>query len=238
MLDLAVVLTLAQTCAPQAAPQTLAAIAHAESRFDALAIGVNCGPRSARRPQDRADAVRIARDLLARGADLDLGLAQINSGNLAWLGLTVETAFDPCRNLAAAARALSSYRPTGDRPSDRQAALRIALSRFNTGRPDRGFYNGYVARVEASAAQLGLTAPQGAVLARGRAPFPVSPPTPLRGGGRPRLRRQPGGGRTGFRLRQCEGAASERGGPADRQHRAAVDRRVSCSVPPGAFLRG
>lgn len=37
---------------------------------------------------------------------VDVGLAQINSSNFAWLGLTMETAFDPCRNLAAGAAVL------------------------------------------------------------------------------------------------------------------------------------
>ena len=49
MLDLASVLALSQSCAPSVAPQTLAAIAHVESRFDPLAIGVNGnGSRPAR----------------------------------------------------------------------------------------------------------------------------------------------------------------------------------------------
>lgn len=160
MLDLAIILSLAQACAPTTAPETLAAIAYVESRFDPLAIGVNRGPRPSRRPQDRADAVRIARDLLARGADLDLGVGQINSGNLAWLGLSVEDVFDPCRNLAAAAEVLrAGYRPAGDRPHQRQAALRTALSRYNTGHPERGFRNGYVGRVEAAAVRLSLALP-------------------------------------------------------------------------------
>ncbi|QTC88438.1 lytic transglycosylase domain-containing protein [Brevundimonas pondensis] len=155
MLDLATILILAQTCAPQAAPRTLAAVAYAESRFDPLAIGVNRGPRPARRPRDAGDAARIARDLLQRGANLDLGVAQINSDNLDWLGLTPEAAFDPCRNLAAAAVVLQAgYRPQeGETP---QQSLRVAFSRYNTGHPGRGFRNGYVARVEAAAEALGL----------------------------------------------------------------------------------
>lgn len=160
MLDLAAVLSLAQACAPSVAPQTLAAVAYVESRFDPLAIGVNRGPRPARRPRDRAEAARVAQSLLARGANLDLGLAQINSDNLAWLGLSVADAFDPCRNLAASATVLrAGYRPTSSEPAHRQAALRVALSRYNTGHPERGFRNGYVARVEAAAARLSLTLP-------------------------------------------------------------------------------
>ncbi len=176
MLDLAAVMTLAQACAPDVAPQTLSAIAYAESRFDPLAIGVNAGPRPPRRPQDGAEAARLARSLIARGADLDLGLAQINSGNLAWLGLSVEAAFDPCRNLAAAATVLrAGYRPAGPSAHHQQAALRAALSRYNTGHPHRGVRNGYVARVEAAAVRLGVAAATPVVPTD---PDPAPPPPP------------------------------------------------------------
>jgi len=161
LLDLASILVLAQTCAPQTAPETLAAVAWAESQFDPLAIGVNRGPRPARRARDAAEAARITRELLERGANLDLGVAQINSDNLEWLGLSPEAAFDPCRNLAASDRVLrAGYRPmAGETP---QQSLRVALSRYNTGHPGRGFRNGYVARVEAAAATLGLARPSSA----------------------------------------------------------------------------
>ena len=160
MLELAAVLALAQACAPSVAPETLAAIAHVESRFDPLAIGVNHGGQRPGRARDAAEAVRVARELMARGANIDLGLAQINSSNLSWLGLSVEDAFDPCRNLDAASTVLKAgYRVSGDTAADRQSALRIALSRYNTGDAGRGFRNGYVARVEAAAVTLRLAAP-------------------------------------------------------------------------------
>lgn len=180
MLDLAIILALSQACAPQAAPETLAAIAYVESRFDPLAIGVNRGPRPAGAPRNAVEAARIARDLLAQGANLDLGLAQINSDNLGWLGLSVEAAFDPCRNLAAAGRVLNAgYRPVrGESP---QRTLRAALSRYNTGHPTRGFSNGYVARVEAAAERLALTSPGSSAAVRAAsvaeaAPEPAAPP--------------------------------------------------------------
>lgn len=160
MLDLNLILSLSQACAPQVAPETMAAIAYAESRFNPIAIGVNRGPRPARPPRDASEAARVARALLARGANLDLGLAQINSGNLDWLGLSVEDTFDPCRNLAAAGVVLrAGYRPAEG--GDHQAALRVALSRYNTGHPERGFRNGYVARVERAAVTIGVTPPSG-----------------------------------------------------------------------------
>jgi type IV secretion system protein VirB1 len=184
MLDLALVLALSQSCAPSVAPQTLAAIAHVESRFDPLAIGVNRNGARPGRARDGADAARTARVLLERGANLDLGLAQINSDNLAWLGLTVEDAFDPCLNLRAAATVLrAGYRPSGETPEHRQAALRVALSRYNTGDARRGFRNGYVAKVEQAAITLNLAEallppadpPPGLVPA---APETLSPPPP------------------------------------------------------------
>lgn len=177
MLDLALVLALSQACAPATAPQTLAAIAHVESRFDPLAIGVNRGPRPPRRARDAREAAAISRALIARGANLDLGLAQINSANLGWLGLSVEDAFDPCRNLRAAATVLhAGYRPLAETAAARQAALRLALSRYNTGDARRGFRNGYVAKVERAAADLNLAtavAPTPLSLAAGG---PVAPP--------------------------------------------------------------
>ncbi|WP_419756228.1 lytic transglycosylase domain-containing protein [Brevundimonas sp.] len=171
MLDFNLVLSLSLACAPGVAPETLAAVAWTESRFDPLAIGVNSGPRPPRRASDAAEAARIARDLLARGANLDLGIGQINSSNLDWLDLSVEQAFDPCRNLSAAGRVLrAGYRPRPGEPP--QTALRRALSRYNTGDPRRGFANGYVGRVENAAARLGLAAPAAAVAP---APSPLSP---------------------------------------------------------------
>jgi len=177
LLDLALVLALAAQCAPSVAPQTLAAIAHTESRFNALAIGVNRGA-AVRQPRTREEAVRVARRLIASGANIDLGLAQINSSNLGWLRLTVEDAFDPCRNLTAAGTVLRAGFDPASTGYDRQLALRVALSRYNTGHPDRGFRNGYVARVEASAARLGLAvfAPPLTEAVSGSFPAQVAPP--------------------------------------------------------------
>jgi len=187
LLDLSTILALSHACAPQVAPETLAAVAYAESRFDPLAIGVNRGPRPVRRARDAAEATRIARNLIARGGNLDLGIAQINSANLGWLRLTVEDAFDPCRNLRAAATVLrAGYRPHGPSASARQAALRTALSRYNTGDPERGFRNGYVARVEDAARRLALVVADDAdglpvpapTAAPTPSPSPARPPAP------------------------------------------------------------
>jgi type IV secretion system protein VirB1 len=153
ILTVATLTALALRCAPAAAPETLLAVAEVESGRNPFAIGVNRGAGAPPPAATRDAAIAAARRLLARGANVDLGLAQINSANLGPLGLTVDDAFDPCRNLAAAARLLSAdYQVARYTFADEQAALRRALSRYNTGDDTRGFRNGYVARVEAAAA--------------------------------------------------------------------------------------
>lgn len=62
----------------------------------------------------------------------DYGVAQINENNFGWLGLTYQTAMDPCHSLHAAAQYL------------------VSMSRYNTGDPNRGFQNGYVSRAIAA----------------------------------------------------------------------------------------
>ena len=142
-------LALAEACAPNVAPVTLAAIVRTESGFNPLAINVNGkGGQLPRQPSTRREAVGTAKALIAAGYSIDVGLAQINSANLAPLGLSVEDAFDPCRNLAGAARILTSnYRSARASASSEQEALQGALSAYNTGSYDRGFANGYVRRV-------------------------------------------------------------------------------------------
>lgn len=146
---------LAQQCAPAVAAETLLAVAKVESGFNPLAIGVNGSPRVTVRAKSRVEAAAKASALIAAGRSVDLGLTQINSRNLAWLGLTVEAAFDPCRNLAAGARMLrDGYARGRAAKADEQPALRTALSYYNTGHAERGFRNGYVAKVTKAAAQI------------------------------------------------------------------------------------
>jgi type IV secretion system protein VirB1 len=154
-MPLAAALALAAQCAPSIAPETLLSVVHVESRFNPLAMGVNGAPRTAVSATTKGEAVARATALIAAGRSVDLGLAQINSKNLGWLGLSIEDAFDPCTNLAAAARVLKGgYARSDAGRVGQQAALRTALSFYNTGRADRGFANGYVGRVTRAAAYI------------------------------------------------------------------------------------
>jgi type IV secretion system protein VirB1 len=64
-----------------------------------------------------------------------------------WLGLTWETVFDPCTNVAALGQVLTANYNAAKAGRDPQTALRVALSMYNTGSQTRGFRNGYVAKV-------------------------------------------------------------------------------------------
>lgn len=153
MLEIAAALLLAQQCAPSIAPATMLSVIKVESGFNPLAINVN-GAADPPPPKDRAEAIRVAESLIRQGHSVDLGLGQINSRNLGWLGLSAAEAFDPCRNLAAAAKVLEQGFVGAARSAPPQQALRMAFSAYNTGDYARGFRNGYVAKVEAAAARL------------------------------------------------------------------------------------
>lgn len=141
-------ISLAQECAPWVAHETLAAIVKHESAFRPLAIGVNGKGRLARQPENKEEAIATAKWLLANGYNIDLGLGQVNSSNLAKTGLTVEDAFEPCKNLAASAKILQwNYQNAVRKVPGEQAALQAALSAYNTGSLTAGFSNGYVQKV-------------------------------------------------------------------------------------------
>ena len=131
--------------------QALTSIARVESGFAPLLIGVSGPHRSVVRPTTKAEAVETASELIAAGRDIDLGLAQINSRNLAALDMSVEDAFDSCRNLAAAGRILDrGYERALITGQGNRPILQMAYSIYNTGNTDDGLRNGYVARVEAA----------------------------------------------------------------------------------------
>jgi type IV secretion system protein VirB1 len=144
---------LAMTCAPNIDPVTLHALIRHESRVQRYAIGVNRkGQHLRQQPKTLAEATAAADRLIDQGIDFDAGLGQINVRNWAWLNLDSKTVFDPCRNLAAAQTVLAEcYARALPRQTDRQHALRAALSCYNTGNFKRGFTNGYVGKVLAQA---------------------------------------------------------------------------------------
>ncbi len=162
-MDAADFLSLAIACAPQVHANTAQALVSVESAFNPWAIGV-VGGSLMRQPRHRAEALATAKALQAAGWNFSVGLGQINLGNFERLGLTLDSAFEPCTNLSAmqsvlaacydrarapAATAAATTTAATSAPVD-QTALRQALSCYYSGNFATGFRHGYVRKVVAA----------------------------------------------------------------------------------------
>jgi len=160
-MDISVFLPLALACAPQVHADTARALVSVESAFNPWAIGV-VGGALVRQPRHRAEALATARALQSAGWNFSVGLGQINLGNFDRLGLTLESAFEPCTNLAAMQAVLAECfdraRAPASKPPIDQAALRQALSCYYSGNFDTGFRHGYVGKVVAAVGTSSLVA--------------------------------------------------------------------------------
>ncbi|CAM2164739.1 type IV secretion system protein VirB1 [Burkholderia latens] len=144
--------TLAAECAPTVHIRTLAALVRHESSLNRFAINVNGGEALSRQPVNESEAIATAQALLDQGRNIDVGLAQINSGNFRALGIPLAKLFDPCESLRAGARILSDcYERAVAVSGQGQDALHAALSCYNTGTLTAGLRNGYVRKVVAQA---------------------------------------------------------------------------------------
>lgn len=145
-------IAMAHQCAPDVHITTLMAVVRHESGFDPLAIHINGKGARSIHPKSRDEAVNEARKLLAAGMSFDAGFGQVNVKNWSWLGLTPETVFEPCTNLAAAQRVLvRCYEQASTAYGRTTHALYAAFSCYNTGNLTAGFANGYVQSVVAYA---------------------------------------------------------------------------------------
>jgi len=144
-------LALIMACAPNVDPSTIQAIIRVESGGNRLAVNVNrkngvAYPMPAG-IKSTGEAVSASLSAISAGHTVDLGYMQVNSANLKRLGYSVADMFDPCKNIRAGATILSAaYAQALPKHGDEQAALRAALSAYNTGNFQRGFANGYVQR--------------------------------------------------------------------------------------------
>ena len=123
-------LALLQQCAAQVAPVTMAAIVQTESGGWPWTIHDNTTGQSLRF-KSQTQAVAMARILISQGHKLDMGIAQIDSENLGWLGLTARQVFNPCTNLQAAQKILiGAYRQAGGNGTQ---SLDGAFQAYNSG---------------------------------------------------------------------------------------------------------
>ena len=152
-METSVFLALALACAPQVHADTARALVSVESAFNPWAIGV-VGGALVRQPRHRAEALATAKALQAAGWNFSVGLGQINVGNFGRLGLTIESSFEPCGNLAAMQTVLAECFDRASRSVAKavdQVALRQALSCYYSGNFATGFRHGYVRKVVAAA---------------------------------------------------------------------------------------
>jgi type IV secretion system protein VirB1 len=153
-MDAGAFLALTLACAPQVHADTARALVSVESAFNPWAIGV-VGGALVRQPRYRAEAVATAQALQAAGWNFSVGLGQINFGNFERLGLTLDSAFEPCTNLVAMQTVLAecfdlTRATVPPQPLD-QPTLRRALSCYYSGNFATGFRHGYVRKVVAAA---------------------------------------------------------------------------------------
>jgi type IV secretion system protein VirB1 len=155
-------IALAQECASQVAPQTMAAIVKTESGFNPYAIGV-VGGHLVRQPQNLPEAIATARALETAGWNYSIGLAQVNKKNFQKHNLTLETAFDRCQNLRVGAQILAECHAAAKRQYGEASALMRAFSCYYSGnftrglRPDRPGEASYAQKVAANLSVKPLT---------------------------------------------------------------------------------
>ena len=150
-----------KSCAPHAALNTMLAVATTESDFHPYAISVNSpqkiasrlGPTNQaielqRQPNSKLEAVLWMHWLLKHRISVSVGLLQVSTDNAARFHLNPERLFDACTNIAVGANLLAEgyAAQVQAAPYDPDALLH-ALSVYNSGTANFGFYNGYVDRI-------------------------------------------------------------------------------------------
>jgi type IV secretion system protein VirB1 len=154
-------IVLLKSCAPHAALNTMLAVATTESDFHPYAISVNRPQQIAssiglnnqtielvRQPNSKLEAILWMRWLLRHRISVSVGLLQISTENAARFHLNPEQLFDPCTNIAVGANLLAeAYAAQVQAAPNDPDALLHALSIYNCGTANFGFYNGYVDRI-------------------------------------------------------------------------------------------
>jgi type IV secretion system protein VirB1 len=154
-------IVLLKSCAPHAALNTMLAVATTESDFHPYAISVNRPQQIARmaglnnhaielarQPNSKLEAILWMRWLLRHRISVSVGLLQVSTENAARFHLNPEQLFDPCTNIAVGANLLAeAYAAQVQAAPYDPDALLHALSVYNSGTANFGFYNGYVDRI-------------------------------------------------------------------------------------------
>lgn len=178
ILAVATLAELLRTCAPSVSADTMRAIVAVESHGYSYAINDNtnhtayCVPGGRIYPCGRQRATAIADGAIAHGHSVDVGIAQVNSGNFQSYHVLAARMLEPCLNLRIGGAILTSaYRSSIVRFANQREALWHAIMAYNSG----SLYIGenYVRSVidAATTRREVPTVPSVAFLQNQRAPF-------------------------------------------------------------------
>jgi hypothetical protein len=138
-------LNLIATCAPLVSQDTMFGIVMTESAGNPLALNI---AYESYFPANKKEAVELLEKADAEGKSYAVGLGQIWYENFSYLGLTHETALDPCVNVKAAQTILIDfYKRRYAKTGNREQALEEALSQYFSGNIKQGIESGYTQKV-------------------------------------------------------------------------------------------
>jgi len=111
--------------------------------------------RLKRQPTNKREALDWLAYFQSYDVFVDLGLMQVSTAEAKRRGISPESLLEPCTNLRVGWQILEEdYSIEKRTHGPGQEALRHAISRYNTGDPQRGITNGYLARVFAAVRRL------------------------------------------------------------------------------------
>lgn len=159
---------LQSTCLPTAPLSTLRAIIQVESRGNPNAMQIDFPKgllkrsglpegtlRLKRQPTNQREALDWLAYFRSYGIFVDLGLMQVSTAEAKRRGISPESLLEPCTNLRVGWQILEdAYQIEKKTYGPGQEALQHAISRYNTGDPQQGIANGYLARVFAAVGRL------------------------------------------------------------------------------------
>ena len=111
--------------------------------------------RLKRQPANQREALDWLAYFQSYDIFVDLGLMQVSTAEAKRRGISPESLLEPCTNLRVGWQILEdAYQIEKKIYGPGQEALQHAISRYNTGDPERGIANGYLARVFAAVRSL------------------------------------------------------------------------------------
>jgi type IV secretion system protein VirB1 len=160
--------TLQSTCLPTAPLSTLRAVVQVESGGNPNAMQIDFPKgllkrwglaegilRLKRQPTNQREALDWLAYFQSYDIFVDLGLMQVSTAEAKRRGISPESLLEPCTNLRVGWQILEdAYQIEKKTYGPGQEALQHAISRYNTGDPQRGIANGYLARVLAAVRTL------------------------------------------------------------------------------------